>query len=277
MERYDLNGKVALVTGAARGIGFETARQMHLRGASVAVLDIDADEAREAAERIGPRAIGLGGDVTEQSALMNAVAEIVEELGGIDVAVANAGIAQKQFATVRGISGEEWERVFEVDMLGVWRTVRATLPQIVERRGQMIVVSSVYAFANGFGNTPYAVAKAGVESLGRALRVELKPHGASASVAYFGWVDTKLVQDAFAQETSPRVRELSPEWLLKRITPALRLGPARRRQPAARQADGERREDPGAGPRHRRGERRRGQVARRRLRPNCINFYFCWA
>jgi len=220
MDRYDLNGKVALVTGGARGIGFETARQMHLRGASVAVLDIDADEAREAAERIGSRAIGLGGDVTDQSAMMNAVAEIVEKLGGLDVAVANAGIAQKQFATVRGISGEEWERVFEVDLLGVWRTVRAALPQIVERKGQMIVVSSVYAFANGFGNTPYAVAKAGVESLGRALRAELKPHGASAGVAYFGWVDTKMVQDAFSQEDSERVRKLSPEWMLKRITPA---------------------------------------------------------
>ena len=219
MDRYDLNGKVALVTGAARGIGYETARQMHLRGASVAVLDLDADEAREAAEQIGPRAIGLGGDVTDQSALMSAVAEIVEKFGGLDVAVANAGIAQRQFATVRAISGEEWERVFEVDMLGVWRTVRAALPQIVERQGQIVVVSSVYAFANGFGNSPYAVAKAGVESLGRALRAELKPHGASASVAYFGWVDTKLVQDAFEQEDSPRIRELSPEWLLKRITP----------------------------------------------------------
>jgi NAD(P)-dependent dehydrogenase (short-subunit alcohol dehydrogenase family) len=219
MDRYDLNGKVALVTGAARGIGFETARQMHMRGATVAVLDLSAEEAREAAERIGPRAIGLGGDVTDQSAMMNAVAQIVEEFGGLDIAVANAGIAQKKFATVRGISGEEWERVFEVDLLGVWRTVRAALPQIVERRGQMIVVSSVYAFANGFGNTPYAVAKAGVESLGRALRVELKPHGASASVAYFGWVDTKLVQDAFSQDTSPRVEKLSPKWLMKRISP----------------------------------------------------------
>jgi len=219
MDRYDLNGKVALVTGAARGIGFETARQMHLRGASVAVLDLDAAEAREAAERIGPRAIGLGGDVTDQSALMSAVAEIVEHFGGLDVAVANAGIAQRQFATVQAISGEEWERVFEVDMLGVWRTVRAALPQIVERKGQMVLVSSVYAFANGFGNSPYAAAKSGVESLGRALRVELRPHGASASVGYFGWVDTRMVQDAMAQEASPRIKELSPDWLLKRITP----------------------------------------------------------
>jgi NAD(P)-dependent dehydrogenase (short-subunit alcohol dehydrogenase family) len=216
---YDLNGKVALVTGGGRGIGFETARQMHLRGASVAVLDLSAEEAREAAERIGPRAIGLAGDVTDQNAMFAAVAEVVEKLGGLDVAVANAGIAQKQFATARGISGEEWERVFEVDLLGVWRTVRAALPQIVERRGQMVVVSSVYAFANGMGNSPYAVAKAGVEALGRSLRVELAPHGASASVAYFGWVDTKLVQDAFAQEDSGRIKELSPDFLMKRITP----------------------------------------------------------
>jgi NAD(P)-dependent dehydrogenase (short-subunit alcohol dehydrogenase family) len=216
---YELNGKVALVTGAARGIGFETARQMHLRGASVAVLDLGAEQAREAAERIGPRTIGIGADVTDQNAMFAAVAEVVEKLGGLDVAVANAGIAQKRFATVRGISGEEWERVFEVDLLGVWRTVRAALPQVVERRGQMVVVSSVYAFANGMGNSPYAVAKAGVEALGRALRVELAPHGASATVAYFGWVDTKLVQDAFDQEAGGRIRELSPEFLLKRITP----------------------------------------------------------
>lgn len=219
MPLFDLNGKVALVTGAARGIGFETARQMHMRGASVAVLDLDAGQASEAAERIGERAIGIGADVTDEGAMMASVAEVVEKLGGVDVAVANAGIAQASFATSRAISGEEWTRVFEVDMLGVWRTVRAALPQIVERRGQLVVVSSVYAFANGFGNTPYAVAKAGVESLGRALRVELAPHGASATVTYFGWVDTKLVQDAFAQPTADRVKDLSPDFLLKRITP----------------------------------------------------------
>ncbi|MFN8215458.1 MAG: short-chain dehydrogenase/reductase [Solirubrobacterales bacterium] len=220
MGDYSLNGKVALLTGAARGIGYETARQMHMRGAAVAVLDLDATQAEEAAERIGPRAIGLAGDVSDEGAMRAAVAAVVERFGGLDVAVANAGIAQKEFATVRGISGEEWERVLEVDLLGVWRTARAALPQVVARQGQLVVISSVYAFANGFGNTPYAVAKAGVEQLGRALRVELAPHGASATVAYFGWVDTKLVQDAFAQGKADRIRELSPDWLLKRISPA---------------------------------------------------------
>jgi NAD(P)-dependent dehydrogenase (short-subunit alcohol dehydrogenase family) len=218
MPAYDLNGKVALVTGAARGIGYETARQLHLRGASVTVLDIDAAEAREAAERIGPRAIGLATDVTDHSAVMQSVAETVERFGSLDVVVANAGIAQKRMATVRGIGVEEWERVFEVDMLGVWRTVRAALPQVVERQGHIVVTSSVYAFVNGMLNSPYAVAKSGVESLGRSLRAELTPLGASASVAYFGFVDTKLVQDAVAAN-GDRMQQNLPEFLRKRITP----------------------------------------------------------
>jgi len=219
MPVYDLNGKVALVTGAARGIGYETARQIHMRGASVAVVDLDPGEAREAAERIGERAIGIGTDVTDHAAIMQAVAETVERFGGLDVVVANAGIAQSKMATVRGIGTEEWERVFEVDLLGVWRTVRAALPQIVERKGHIVVTSSVYAFANGLLNSPYAVAKAGVESLGRGLRVELMPLGASASVAYFGWVDTKLVQDAFEQPHAGRLQDNTPAFMRKRIQP----------------------------------------------------------
>ncbi len=219
MPVFDLNGKVALVTGAARGIGYETARQMHMRGASVAVVDLDPEQAREAAERIGERTLGIGADVTDHAAIMQAVAETVERFGGLDVAVANAGIAQSQVATVRGIGGEEWERVFEVDLLGVWRTVRAALPQIVERQGHILVTGSVYSFANGALNSPYAVAKAGVEALGRGLRAELMPLGASAGVAYYGWVDTRLVQDGFDRKHSDRLRENAPAWLFKRITP----------------------------------------------------------
>jgi NAD(P)-dependent dehydrogenase (short-subunit alcohol dehydrogenase family) len=149
---------------------------------------------------------------------MQSVAETVDRFGGLDVVVANAGIAQKKMATVRGIGVEEWERVFEVDMLGVWRTARAALPQVVERQGHIVVTSSVYAFVNGMLNSPYAVAKSGVESLGRSLRAELTPLGASASVAYFGFVDTKLVQDAVAAN-GDRMQQNLPEFLRKRITP----------------------------------------------------------
>jgi short-subunit dehydrogenase len=105
-------------------------------------------------------------------------------------------------------------------MLGVWRTVRATLPQIVERRGHIVVVGSIYSFANGVLNSPYAVAKAGVEALGRGLRAELVPLGASAGVAYFGWVDTKLVQDAAEQELFNRMQQRLPGFMRSRIQPS---------------------------------------------------------
>jgi NAD(P)-dependent dehydrogenase (short-subunit alcohol dehydrogenase family) len=216
---YDLNGKVALVTGAARGIGFETARQMHMRGASVAVVDLDAAEAREAAERIGERAIGIAADVTDAGAMRAAVAETVERFGGLDVAMANAGLAPPSIATMRSVPAEEWERVVEVNLFGVWQTVRAALPQVSERKGHVVVVASVAAFANGMLGSSYMVSKAAVEQMGRALRTELMPFGAGASVAYFGWVDTRMVQDTFARPGASVLEEIAPDFLMKRITP----------------------------------------------------------
>ena len=224
MQRYDLNGKVALVTGAARGIGFETARQLHGRGASVAVLDLDADQARDAAERIGPRALGIGADVSDQGAVMSAVAVVVERFGGLDVAVANAGIAPPTVTTARTMPAEEWRRVLDVNLIGAWHTARAALPQVSERGGQLVFIGSIYSFANGILGSPYAVSKAGVEALGRALRAELAPLGASASVVYFGWVDTDLVRDSLDRKDDGRgariLRDILPAVLLRRITAA---------------------------------------------------------
>lgn len=219
MPVYDLNGKVALVTGAARGIGFETARQMHLRGASVAVVDLDAQQAREAAERIGPRAIGIAGDVTDAGAMRAAVAETVERFGGLDVAMANAGIAPPTATTTRTMPPEEWERVIDVNLMGVWHTVQAALPQISERNGQIVIVASVAAFAGGMMMSPYATSKAAVEALGRSLRAELLPFGASATVCYFGWVDTRMVQEAFEKPGAGALEEMAPAFFMKRIKP----------------------------------------------------------
>lgn len=210
---------MALVTGAARGIGFETARQIHDRGASVVVVDLDATQAQEAAERIGERTIGIGADVTDAGAMRAAVAETVERFGGLDLAMANAGLAPQSIATMRSVPAEEWERVIDVNLLGVWHTVRAALPEISEREGHIVVVASVAAFANGVLGSAYMTSKAAVEQMGRALRAELTPFGASASVAYFGWVDTRMVQDTFEQPGSGVLNELAPDFFMKRITP----------------------------------------------------------
>jgi NAD(P)-dependent dehydrogenase (short-subunit alcohol dehydrogenase family) len=219
---YDVNGKVALVTGAARGIGFETARALLARGASVAVVDLDAATAEAAAARLEPsRAIGIGADVSDRGAMQQAVATTVERLGRVDVVVANAGISPT-YATFRAMATEPFERTIAVNLMGVVRTVDAALPQVVENGGHVVVVASVYAFQNGVGMTPYAMAKAGVEQFGRALRLELQPHGASASVAYFGLIDTKLVHDAI--DADPAVGKLfsaAPKAMLKRLPPSV--------------------------------------------------------
>jgi len=213
-----LHGKVALVTGAARGIGYETARQIHARGGSVALVDLDTESCERAAESIGERALGLGADATDSEALEAAVNATLERFGGLDVCVANAGVAPPP-ATLRAIDPDVFERVVEIDLLGVWRTVRACLPQVSSRRGHVVVVASVYAFMNPVLAEPYAISKAGVEQLGRALRAELAHHGASASVAYFGFIDTKMVGDTFEDPVAKDVEDLFPSWMSHRLPP----------------------------------------------------------
>ncbi|MEA2124785.1 MAG: hypothetical protein QOI80_1567 [Solirubrobacteraceae bacterium] len=148
------------------------------------------------------------------------VAEVVERFGGLDVVVANAGIAPEP-GTARVMDDAMFERVIEVDLLGVWRTVRPALPQIVQRQGHVVVVASVYAFVNGMGNAPYAMAKAGVEQLGRTLRAELSLHGASATTAYFGFIDTEMVHQSLDRNPlKGKLMAVTPKPFHKRLPPS---------------------------------------------------------
>ncbi len=220
MARYDLNDKVALVTGGARGIGLATAQALRSRGASVVIVDLDADAAERAAAQVHEsKALGLAADVTDRSAMQRAVATTVERFGGLDVVVANAGIASR-VATFRAPSTESFERVLEVNLMGVYRTVDAALPEIVRRGGHVVVISSIYAFTNGIGAAPYAMSKAAVEQFGRALRAELLQHGASATVAYFGFIDTEMVHRAIDRDPlANSMLEALPKPLHKRLAP----------------------------------------------------------
>jgi NAD(P)-dependent dehydrogenase (short-subunit alcohol dehydrogenase family) len=217
---FDLAGKVAIVTGGARGIGFGTAQALVKRGAVPVIVDLDQSAAESAAAALSGNALGFAADVTDRGAMQRVVATVVQQRGGVDVVIANAGVASRG-ATVRAMNGEAFDRVLAVNLGGVYNTVIAALPQIAARRGHIVVTASVYAFLNGLGTAPYAMAKAGVEQLGRALRVELVPHGAGASVAYFGFIDTEMVHQAIdADPIADQMQNVLPKVLRKRLSPA---------------------------------------------------------
>jgi NAD(P)-dependent dehydrogenase (short-subunit alcohol dehydrogenase family) len=208
-KRLELAGRVVFITGAARGLGAEVARQAHAKGAHVSLVGRRLKPLDRLAEELGDRAAAFEADVTSLDALQCAADQTAERFGGIDVVIANAGIAPPS-DTMLTIDPEAFERTVDVDLLGPWRTIRATLPAVIEREGHILVVASIYAFFNGALNASYAASKAGIEQLTRALRVELVHHGATAGVAYLGFVDTELAAEIFAQEQVAEARRAMP-------------------------------------------------------------------
>ncbi|BBY18775.1 short-chain dehydrogenase [Mycolicibacterium litorale] len=212
--RLDLDGRVVFVTGAARGLGAQIARAAHARGARVALVGRTLGPLEDLAAELGDGAASFKADVTDAAALQRAADGAVAAFGGIDVVIANAGIAPPS-ETVATIDPDDFEHTVEVDLLGQWRTVRATLPAVIARRGHIALVGSIYAFFNGVLAAPYAVSKAGVEQLSRALRVELAQHGVTAGIAYLGFIDTDLTSDAFADEHAAAIRSAAPGFITR--------------------------------------------------------------
>ncbi|MBO9469977.1 SDR family NAD(P)-dependent oxidoreductase [Endozoicomonas sp. G2_2] len=197
--RYDLNDKVVLITGASGGIGAATARALYDRGAYLVLADHNADAVeRLAGEFDAERVLAAPLDVTDAPATRALVARAVTRFTRVDVVIANAGIAWRDGpATLSSCDEAEFERIVDVDLFGVWRTVRAALPEVTRNRGQILITSSIYALLNGMANAPYAASKAAVATLGRTLRTELAGTGASAGVIYPGWTATPIAEIAF--------------------------------------------------------------------------------
>jgi NAD(P)-dependent dehydrogenase (short-subunit alcohol dehydrogenase family) len=190
-----LTRKVALVTGAARGIGAETAKALAGRGVRVVLTDVDKEPLDQVVAAIGPeRALGVVADVCDLDSMERAVAQGVEQFGGIDLVLANAGIAS--YGSVQAVDPATFRRVIDVNINGVFHTVRAALPSVIERKGYILVVSSLAAFAPAPGLAAYNASKAGVEHFASALRLEVKHLGVDVGSAHMSWIDTPLVQDA---------------------------------------------------------------------------------
>ncbi len=201
---WSLQGRTVLITGAARGIGAESARRVAARGANVALVGLEPEELERVATQCGSNAAWFEADVTDTEALERAVAGAVERFGGLDVVMANAGIAPA--GMVRSMDPAAFERTIEINLLGAWRTVRAALPHVIERRGYVLVVASVAAVAHAPGLAAYAASKAGVEAFSDSLRTEIAHLGVDVGVGYFHWIDTDMVRGADAHPAMENFR-----------------------------------------------------------------------
>src|ERR1700743_3776158 len=189
-----VDSQVVFITGGGQGIGAEVARRLHAKGAKLVLTDLDAAALAERA----------------------AAPQAVEKFGGIDTVVANAGIAS--YGSVLNVDPDAVKRVLDVNLLGVFHTVRAALPSIIERRGYVLVVSSLAAFTAAPGMAPYDMSKAGNEHLAHALRLEVAHLGVAVGSAHMSWIDTALVRDT--QKDLPVFREQLAKypWPLNKTT-----------------------------------------------------------
>ena len=198
-----VNGKVVLITGAANGIGAEVAQRLHARGASLVLTDLDNEQLQKVSAQLGgDRVLTAVADVRDLAAMQSAVDEGVQRFGGIDIVLANAGIATA--GSVLGVDPEAFKTLIDVNVVGVFNTVRAALPSVIDRRGYVLIVSSAAAYAASAGMAPYDASKAAVEHFANALRMEVAHRGVDVGSAHMLWIDTPLVREGKADSAAFR-------------------------------------------------------------------------
>lgn len=208
-----LSGRRVLITGGARGIGAATAQRLHERGARVALAGLEPDLLEEVAAGCGD-APWWPCDVTQRERVDEVVQSAVDALGGLDIVVANAGVAA-QMAIAEG-DIDVWDRTIAVNLGGVFNTLRAAAPHISHPRGYALAVSSLAAAIHLPLLSPYCASKAAVEALGNALRIELRPSGARVGVAYFAEIDTDMTSRGF---DTAAAKHLTRGGALGRVAP----------------------------------------------------------
>jgi AhpD family alkylhydroperoxidase len=206
-----LSGRRVLITGAARGIGAETARRLHQRGAQVVLAGIEPELLARVASECGD-ALTVRCDVRDRLQVEAAIEAAVQHLGGLDVVIANAGVAAQ--LPILGGDPDVFERTVEVNLLGAYYTLRAAAPHIAHERGYALAISSLAAAVHPPLLGAYSASKAGVEALADAMRIELASSGARVGVAYFAELDTDMTSRAFSTDAASRLN-LGP----RRVTP----------------------------------------------------------
>ncbi|WP_374118778.1 3-oxoacyl-ACP reductase FabG [Allokutzneria sp. A3M-2-11 16] len=188
-----LQGRVAMVTGAARGIGAATARTLAAQGATIAVIDLDESACAETVDAItsaGGKAIGIGADVSERAAVEAAVDRVVAELGGLHILVNNAGVIRDNM--LFKMTDDDWDTVMNVHLRGAFLCSQAAQKHMVEQRhGKIVNLSSTSALGNR-GQANYSAAKAGVQGFTKTLAIELGPFGINVNAVAPGFIATDM-------------------------------------------------------------------------------------
>ncbi|MEV4922099.1 SDR family oxidoreductase [Streptomyces roseoverticillatus] len=220
MSRVSLEGQVAVVTGAARGVGEQLARKLSARGARVALVGLEPDELARVAASLHEDAAHWHADVTDHEVMAQVAREVKARFGKTDIVVANAGVAAG--GPFAGSDPESWRRVVDVNLVGSAVTGRAFLPVLAESRGYLLQVASLAAMAPAPLMSAYCASKAGVEAYAHCLRGEVAHKGVRVGVAYLSWTDTDMVRGADEYEVMREMRQRLP-WPANRTYP---LGPA---------------------------------------------------
>ncbi|AGZ49302.1 SDR family oxidoreductase [Mycobacterium kansasii] len=189
--------KVAFITGGAGGVGAEVARRLHGLGGKVVLIDLDCGQLEARAAELGDdRVLTVCADVRDLCAMQEAADRTVEHFGGIDILIANAGIVT--FGSVLQVDPNAFQSIMDVNVVGVFHAVRAGLPSVLERRGYVLIVSSMAAYAAAPGMAPYNTAKAAVEHFANALRLEVGSRGVAVGSAHMAWVDTPMLRNSMS-------------------------------------------------------------------------------
>jgi len=214
MKRFD--GKTALVTGGAKGIGAATAARFASEGATVIVADFDEDGARATADEIGGHAVRC--DVTSRNEVEAAVAAAVERGGSLDILVTCAGIIRDNL--LFKMSDEDWGAVIDTHLKGTFLAARAAQAPMVERKsGKMVLISSTSALGNR-GQTNYATAKAGLQGMTKTLAIELGPYGVNVNCVAPGFIETAMTRQTAERMGVPFdkfVEAVSEQTPLRRV------------------------------------------------------------